>query len=259
VVVVAGRPTLAGGPADGAPRQNRRADAHAELTRLLGPTHPDTLTSQFIHAATGMLRLPDAAAAVATTCERFALHESLAHEVPSCLGELGDLRAELGDLDGAAAAYRRALEPGSGVQVDFPELPGYSLLWRGDLAGAIRAFDGALAEMPYEPSKPWYFKYGHAKLQLGRGRALRAAGKLDEARRVLQRAVDVLAEIEDPPMPVPRRLGRARAELAAVLSALHRDPVESRELAAKALSWYRRVGGAPAQLSELERLAAEYQ
>jgi serine/threonine protein kinase len=257
VELVAVRRNLARATADVEQRGKLLADAHAELTRLLGPTHPDTLTTEFIHAVTGMLRLPDAAAALATTCERFSLHESLAHEVPSCLGELADLRAELGDLDGAAAAYTRALEPGGGVQIDIPELTGYSLLWRRDVAGALRAFDSALTAMPFEASKPWYFRYGHAKLQLGRGRALRAAGKLDDARYALQRGVEVLSQIDDPPMAVLRRLGRARAELAAVLAALHRDPAVVRELATKALAWYRRVGGAPAQLSELERLAAE--
>jgi eukaryotic-like serine/threonine-protein kinase len=257
VELVAVRRNLARATADPEQRGKLLGDAHAELTRLLGPTHPDTLNSQFIHAATGVLRLPDAAAALATTCDRFALHESLAQELPTCLAELGDLHVELGDLEGAAVAYTRAAEPGHGAPLEFPELTGYALLLRGDLAGAIRAFDAGLAELPYEPGKPWYFRYGHAKLQLGRGRALRATGKLDDARRALQRAVDVLSEIDDPVMPVQRRLGRARAELAAALAALQREPAQVRALATEALSWYRRVGGPPAQLSELERLAAE--
>src|SRR5262245_38313687 len=256
VELVAVRRNLARVTDDAEQRDKLLADAHAELTRLLGPTHPDTLTSQYVRAATSILRLSDAATTFATLCERFELHESLAGEVPSCLGGLGDLRAELGDLGGAAAAYARALERSGAKHDDVPELAGYSLLWRGDIAGALRAFDTALAEAPLDTSKPWYFQYAHAKLQLGRGRALRAASELEDARRALQRSVDILAKIDDPSIVVERRHARARAELAAVLAALHREPAQVHELAARALSWYRRVGGAPAQLSELERLAA---
>jgi tetratricopeptide (TPR) repeat protein/predicted Ser/Thr protein kinase len=242
---------------DPAQRDKLLADAHADLVRLLGASHPDTLTSAYVHAATGMLRMSDAAAALAITCERFELHDSLAQLTPPCLGELGDLRAELGDVPGAIVAYTRAIERGGAQHPEVPEIVGYLALWRGDSAGAIRAFETGLAAPPLQVGLPFFKNYVQAKLQLGLARAMRAAGRLDQARRLLVRSLELLNEVnEQSPLTTQRRLGSARAEFAAVLAATHGPRGEVRNAAGQALAWYRRVGGAPTKLSELERLAS---
>ncbi|HSR95916.1 MAG TPA: protein kinase [Kofleriaceae bacterium] len=233
-------------------REKLLADAGATLARLLGPSHPETLTTEFVRTATAIVDLQATNEALSTICKQLELHERLAEEVPNCLGELGYVRAELGDLEGARAAYARALELDAAANV--PELAGYLLLWRGDAAGAARTFEAAITASPMEPGQASYKNYVYAKLQLGRGRALRTLGRLDDARRALERSLDTLDKTDNR-LTVQRRLGRARAETAAVLAAAHAPLDEIRDRAAHALAWYRPAGGAPSLIAELERLA----
>jgi tetratricopeptide (TPR) repeat protein/predicted Ser/Thr protein kinase len=241
---------------DPAERDRLLADARAELAGLLGEHHPDTLLSEYFHAAAGILQMRAAADQLTITCERFELHEVLAPELPPCLGELGDLRAELGDMRGAAAAYDRALQRGGATHPGVPELAGYLALWRGAPSDAIRAFEQALATAPARAGQPFHLDYAHAKLRLGHARALRAAGRLADARAALERGLEKMREIDERSTTMlQRRLHRARAEYALVLAATNGKPAEVSELALRAISWYRRAGGAPAALAQLERLA----
>jgi hypothetical protein len=94
---------------------------------------------------------------------------------------------------------------------------------------------------------------------MGLGRALTTVRRPDEAAAALQRAIDLLAPLarDHPQMPIDRRIGRARAELARVRAALGAPPAKTRELAAAALTWLRSAGAPTAELAELERLTVD--
>ena len=96
-----------------------------------------------------------------------------------------------------------------------------------------------------------------ADLVLGSARADEAAGRLREARRSLDVAVRQLVDIshKNPCPDVDRRLGRARAELAKILSATHAPAREIAGHAAPAAAWLRQAGGSPSEIDALDRLA----
>lgn len=167
----------------------------------------------------------------------------------------GHKSAELGDVHGAAAAYERAMQRGGATHPAVPELAGYLALWRGDTTVAIRAFEQALSTLPEQANQSSHSDYTRAKVDLGLGRALRAVGRLAEARTVIERSLEEMRETnEGSTMLLQRRLYRARGEYALVLAATKSEPTKVRDLAAQAVDWYRRTGGAPAMLTELERL-----
>ena len=99
---------------------------------------------------------------------------------PGLLAQLakGDALLRLGDLDGAAASYEAFL--GAAPQSDslrFGALEGLALAkeGKGDLAGAALAFERMAKEAPAFADRA----------DLDRARVLAAAGKVDEARKVL--------------------------------------------------------------------------
>ena len=133
-------------------RDQLSADAHAELSRLLGESHPDTLLLQHRRGATSARRLDGASALLAATCERLADHDSSAPTASPCFAELAEIRDELGDRPGAIAAYQRA---DGGPDSEHPERDGYLALWRGDAAAAVRAFEAALSAPPADGPKSY--------------------------------------------------------------------------------------------------------
>jgi tetratricopeptide (TPR) repeat protein len=108
---------------------------------------------------------------------------------------LGLVRLHLGDLDGAAEAYR------AGVGAD-PKAAQNSLglatlaVVRGDAKGALDAYEQVLARRPR-----------FAAAQLGRAWALAKLGRTDEAAR----AIDLAAELGAPADYVARQRAALRA------------------------------------------------
>jgi tetratricopeptide (TPR) repeat protein/predicted Ser/Thr protein kinase len=235
------------------PRERDRllVDARAEVARMLGPDHPDSLFAEFLHATSTVVSMPRAAELLTSVCTRNELHETLAGRTAQCWTEVADLRFEVGDRAGASAALTRVIDLGARTLEEIPEVAGYASLWAGDRAGAEKLFVAALERLPPAPDEAWYITYVRAKLQLGLGRA--RATRPREARIVLAAAVDSLEKIlrDHPAVAVERRLGRARAELARMLAATHADPSAT---ASAALSWLRPAGAADA--AELDALTA---
>ncbi|MCA1409104.1 tetratricopeptide repeat protein [Ensifer sp. IC3342] len=91
---------------------------------------------------------------------------------------LGDLRACLGDLDGAERAHRRAFEYGSNHAGILTLLAGSKALVVGDPSEAIPLMERAMRLNPLAP--PWYFAM--------QGRILFVAGRYAEAIAALQRS-----------------------------------------------------------------------
>jgi hypothetical protein len=133
----------------------------------------------------------------------------------------------------------------------------YLHFWQGSAGNASREFAAALRAFPAREGEPWWDRLDRADLVLGSARAEEATGRLREARRSLDVAVRQLVDISDknPGPEVDRRLGRARAELAKVLSAARASAREIAGHAAPAAAWLRQAGGAPAEIDALERLA----
>lgn len=91
---------------------------------------------------------------------------------------LGNLRACLGDLEGAESAHRRALEYGFNHAGILPLLAGSKALVVGDPAEAIPLIERAMRLNPLAP--PWYFGM--------QGRILFAAGRHRQAIAALRRS-----------------------------------------------------------------------
>jgi tRNA A-37 threonylcarbamoyl transferase component Bud32 len=228
------------------------AEVDAELSRLVGADHPRTLLTRWLRA-TMQVSAPVAADLLAATCGRHELHDagSLAAQ---CWTELGFAAGELHDDARAADAFRRAVEAGGAV---VPWAAPYLALFRGDAPGAIRQFEAALAAQPPPRTDAWWELAARADLELGLGRARRAAGDLRAARPVLTSSVAALtAVVRDRPLPqLERRLARGRAELAMVLASSGGDPSEIRELAGLARAWLGQAGAPRDELARLEQLA----
>ncbi|MET0790739.1 MAG: tetratricopeptide repeat protein [Polyangiaceae bacterium] len=92
---------------------------------------------------------------------------------------LGLVRARLGNLDGAALAYRSGLRADPGAVEDHVGLATIAVL-RGDAAVALSEYDAIVSSRP---------KFADA--HLGRSWALMKLGRLDDAQRALDRAQDL--------------------------------------------------------------------
>jgi tetratricopeptide (TPR) repeat protein len=226
----------------------------AERSRAFGADHPETLEARRMRGmmAVSFRRAVDL---LAPACGPFEMYNGA--RAMRCWAEVGFVRRELGDDDGAVAAVRRATSVRVAYDTGSASASPYLRLWLGDAAGAAGAFGDALAVMPRNENVPWWTRLERADLELGRGRALRAIGRNREARRVLENSLrELLIVVAANPDPeVERRAGRARAELATVLSALHAPSAEVARTAGPAAAWLRRAGGMEQEIRELERLA----
>ena len=231
------------------------AEAEAEKARVLGADHPETLDTRWLRARR-MSRFVAAAEILDSACAGLEAHDGA--NAMWCWSELGYLKSETANLSGAAAAMQRALS----VQIDGPERLPYSPylhLWQGDTAAAAREFAAGIKAILAVNDPPWWDRYVHANLELGLAIARREKGQLREAKQLLTQSVERLQEIATKHSDggVDRRLGRARAELAEVLSAMHAPPSEVAPYAAPAVEWLRQAGGSSGEISELDRLAGQ--
>jgi predicted Ser/Thr protein kinase/tetratricopeptide (TPR) repeat protein len=203
-------------------------DARAELARLLGPDHPDTLNVEWTRAMKSIASTHEAATYLASVCARHELHPSIATRAAGCYAELAELREAEGDRDGARAAIGRAVALGQATLDDTPEVAGYAALYRGDPTAALRAFDAVLATIPRQLGEPFFVGYTRAKLQLGRARALVVANRPREAIAALDAAISGFAEIAPAQQAatIDRKLAAARALKAALTS---RAPASTRD------------------------------
>ncbi|HEY4239777.1 MAG TPA: serine/threonine-protein kinase [Kofleriaceae bacterium] len=186
--------------------------AVAELTARLGAEHPMTLAMRQQHAFVALLDARATADALAPICAAYDLHP--AESASACWLELGLVREDLGDRPGALAALLRA------AAAPDPEPEAAATLTRvlGDPRGASRQFSAELAAMPApNPGEVWP-RLVRARLSLGLGLALVAAGDRVRARAALGSAIDTLAPYVSARVAAryTRRLARARAELAAL-------------------------------------------
>ena len=205
--------------------QLAQAQAHAEaLARLLGPTSPIPWVElgyalELAHRYDEALEQYDRAATVApgdalgpvTGGLRAArwgepelaeprLLEGLRREPRNAEAwhALGLVRAKLGNLDGAALAYRSGLRADPQALENHVGLASLALL-RGDAAAALSEYDVIVSTRP---------KFADA--QLGRSWALMKLGRLDDAQRALDRAQELGAS--------PRPLNAQRRALSALRS-----------------------------------------
>jgi tetratricopeptide (TPR) repeat protein/predicted Ser/Thr protein kinase len=231
--------------------------AHAELARLLGDNHPDTLAVQSIHVKTTVVSFARAVELLSSVCRGRELHAWLAPGTAVCWVEVADLSSELGDRAAALTALDRAAVFGANTSPDTPEANGYRLLWRGDDKAAAAAFETAFADIPKLADEPWYRSYTRAVLSLGLGRALRRGDQPNAAAAAFERCIAVLEPLsrDRHAVVIDRRLGRARAELARVRAATGADPGETRTLAMAALAWLRYAGAPSSEIIELQRLS----
>jgi tetratricopeptide (TPR) repeat protein len=186
-------------------------DAHDELARLLGPEHPETLMVDWKRAMKS-LPAPDRAATYLTTiCDQTAQHPSIAARAAACFVELAELRESLGDREGARAAIERAYALPNASFDDIPEAAGYRALYRGDVSGAIAAFEAVIRSLPDDSI--WFLVYVRGKLELGVARAQREAGRRKESAAAATRAVNAFSSIaaEQQASAIDRKLEAARA------------------------------------------------
>ena len=232
--------------------------AVAMFTRLLGEDHPETLAAVVMR---GMMTLDLRAAAdvLEPACARYELlHPWLAGRAVDCWVEVGYLASEFGDTGRARDAMGRAARLRAASGQGSPQAGAYDALWHADAAAAAARFAAACAEIPKRPNEPGWRRFDRAELELGLGRARRAAGDWRSARTVLESVVaDLKVLAREQPVPViERRLARAQAELAAVLRATGGGRAQIAEPARAAATWLRAAGGERGELAALEGLAA---
>jgi predicted Ser/Thr protein kinase/tetratricopeptide (TPR) repeat protein len=231
------------------------SDAADEQSRLLGADHPGTLVTRYMRGTVAMRELAPAAAYLTKTCIGYELHPTLAAQTSECWAEVGYLLGELGDRARALATLQRALPGADRENIATSSIAPYIALWRGAPADAVEQFTAALAAVPNEPV---WKRHERAQLQLGLGRALRAAGRPAMALPALAASTATLAEMSrnHPSAVVLRRLGRARVELALSLAESGDRSAEVAITARAALAWLRQAGGRSDEIAALERLAA---
>jgi hypothetical protein len=230
------------------------AASAAEKARLLGDDHPVTLDARW-HLGEGTVRFDRALEILTPACTGLQAHDDA--RAVRCWLEVGYIRRELDDDGGAVAALQHAAAV-AGHDSRSVLVPSYLLLWQGDVGGASRAFTNALDELPATDDQPWWDRFERADLELGFGRLLRASGHLQHAKVVLGSSLDrfCAALRKSSLLIADRRLGRARAELAQVLFALHESPATASALAGSAAIWLRQAGGSEAEVRQLDRITA---
>jgi tetratricopeptide (TPR) repeat protein len=225
-----------------------------ELAARLGTDHPDTLRAR---ESRGFVMIEDLRKAEEVLTPVCRSYESWSLEDPAakCWNEVGLVRLDLGDRDGA----KRAMASAAHGQVDTSEATAYVTLLQGDARSAARQFANAVAAHPRAPPDPWWRRLWRAQLMIGLGRADRELGDLHEAREVLEATIGALEEITraHPQASYERRLGRARVELAFTLQSLDARSPALASTAAAGLAWLRRAGGAPDEIRRLEEAARQ--
>jgi tetratricopeptide (TPR) repeat protein len=228
------------------------ADAAAELADRLGADHPDTLEILRQRGFATIENLRQAVELLTPVCQAYELNTTFADRAARCWTEVGLVRWDLGDRDGAIKALEWAVPAPSQAPEDVP----YLSLLRGDARAAAAQFAAAIAANPPKPNERWWDRQARARLTIGLGRARRQMGDLRGAREALERSIadlDAIVRVH-PSTSQERRLGRARVELALTLSAIGTHESERASVTAAAMAWLRRVGGAPAELARLELL-----
>jgi predicted Ser/Thr protein kinase len=232
----------------------RLAQIVAELTRLLGPDHPDALVVAWIRGMTAIEDLRGAVDTLLPACNGRAQYPGIAGIMDPCWTEIGLLRWDLEDRGVAVDALEQAVRAGD----DGQESAGYLALFRGNAAEAIRQFTADIDAAPVALGAPWWKRYKQLVLRIGLGRAQRAARDLVAARRTLAAAVAELAPIvaAQPSSGRERRLGRARVELALAMIESGARSGEVAPVAEAGVAWLQRVGGSPAEIELLKAHAA---
>jgi tetratricopeptide (TPR) repeat protein len=238
------------------PEQRDRvlAEAEVEKAKVLGADHPETLDTRWLRGRR-LMRFAQAAELLPSACAGLELHDK--SRAIRCWSEEGYLRRELNDVAAAVSAMQRAESLDVATDPAFPIVLAYLHLWEGDAARATKEFAAALAGLPVSKDEPWWDRYERANLELGLARARRAAGQLREAKAILAQTLETLRDIaaKHSDGGLDRRLGRARAELAEVLTALRAPPAEIAPHAEAAVAWLRQAGGSSDEIRELDRLA----
>ncbi len=235
-------------------RDELLAAAIADKSRILGDDHPETLEARWYRGKEAV-SFPRSLEILTPTCA--ALQKQAHFRAARCWLEVGYIRHELDDVSGAVDALQRAASIDTAHDSRLPLIPVYLLAWRGDDETAARAFSAALDEHSDNPQDPWWDRLQRAELELGLGRVLRSSGNLPEAKRVLTSSLETLCAVvsQSPSSSVERRVGRARSELAKVLSALRQSRATASALAESALTWLGQSNGTAGELLELEHIA----
>jgi eukaryotic-like serine/threonine-protein kinase len=219
VELIAIRRNLASATPDPARREAMYAEIDASLTRLVGADHPSALLARAERAAM-TVRVAEAIELFAASCPRHDLHDSPA-QAAACWTELGFLAAELGDRGRAIAA----LEQAARRRPEHTGVAAYLALWRGENAAAIRGFSAALVARAPRGDAPWWERAQRAELELGLGRAQRAAGDLPAARASLASSIAALERLEQ---HRGARAARPRAPIAAAAPSARARPRRAR-------------------------------
>lgn len=200
--------------------------ARQEVTRALGPDHPQTLIVTLAESD----HTRDLAAAHELrrdVCERLLrYHAGLVTEITDCLYYDALSLAELGQSEKAAAASTRLIE--FLAERDEPESArhrelarGYRAYYQGQYDEARAAFERVLALMPDLDRLPWWQRSAGLDALLGLGMSEHALGHPRAAVLALEQAQPGFEELSSRLLryQIEHRLAHARASLARALRA----------------------------------------
>jgi tetratricopeptide (TPR) repeat protein len=233
----------------------RLAELDAELTHQVGADHPDVLQIRRLRGFATIEDLPQAARLLAPVCGAYERNAALAAQSAPCWTEVGLLRMDLGDREGAIEAMTRAVRASSEAR----EAAAYTTLWAGNAQAAVQQFADAVVAVAPKSNEHLRERASRARLALGLGRARRDRKDLRGAREALEGAIADLEPVvhEHADTSYERLLGRARVELAFTLSAMGARAPERVAVAKAAAEWLRRAGASPVELTKVEALARE--
>jgi tetratricopeptide (TPR) repeat protein len=254
VELVSVRFNLAMATDDQARRDEVLADEERAMAALVGDDHPETLRIRKTRASL-VPRFKDALNLLEPTCSLLETHDR--NRATECWSDVGYLRGELNDAPAAVSAFRRAKRMMGADAPSSLETEGYLLFWEGAPERATGQFAKALAEQPKDDAAAaFWIRLEVARLELGMGRAQRAAGHTGAARRTLSASLATLLDVakKHPDTAIDRLIGRARAELAKTLVATGAGRGEVSEAARPAVIWLEKAGGDPTEIRQLERL-----
>jgi len=233
------------------------ADSARETIELLGEIHTRAQEVQWMRGTNTLERLAEVVAFLSPLCEISERYPPTRARVGRCWVEVGYLYLDLDRPIDARAAFGRALH--GSVKPSRAAIAHAALFQQNDphtaAAEFTRLIDDSLAGLSDRSAERSWDQVSRAELLLGLGHALRAQGKLRDARATLEASRALLVSVvkAHPSARYERLLARVEIQLAQVLASLHVPKDQIQAVAVAAVTWLRKVGGNEKQIIELSR------
>ncbi len=182
------------------------------LTKLVGPTHPQTLDA-IVNRAKLTLDVALGQRLLESACSLMeALHPALGKTIGRCFYELAWFAELNEDHVLTSQAITKAARPGMSSR---PATQGLAALWQGNPTRAAQILQATLKEHRLPANPAWWEQLHYAEAELALGWALRSSAP-PRAKRTIHTAIERLNSIEYSHPVINRRIRQARRWLTAI-------------------------------------------